>query len=97
MAAYTGPVVHTNGLAIASAVVGAVSWFMCPFIGAVAAVVMGHAAKGEIRRTHEGGWGAATAGQILGYAHLLVYGLVLLVFFSVCGGLAALGTLGSNH
>ena len=56
---------------------------------------MGHMAKGEIRRTQEGGEGWATAGQVLGYAHLAVYGLILLVFFSVCGGLAALGTLGN--
>ncbi len=89
------PVAPTNSLAIASAIVGALSWFVCPFIGAISAVVMGHVAKGEIRRTQEGGWGWATAGQVLGYVHLAVYGLVLVIFFSVCGGLAALGTLGA--
>jgi hypothetical protein len=93
---YNAPVVQTNGLAIASAIVGGVSWFICPFIGAISAVVMGHVAKGEIRRTHEGGWGWATAGQVLGYAHLAVYGLFLVIFFSVCGGLAALGTFGGG-
>jgi Domain of unknown function (DUF4190) len=87
-------VAPTNSLAIASAIVGALSWFLCPFIGAIAAVVMGYMAKGEIRRTHESGWGWATAGQVLGYAHLAVYALVLVILFSVCGGLAALGTLG---
>jgi Domain of unknown function (DUF4190) len=96
MGAYSVRVVPTNSLAIASAVVGGLSWFICPIIGAVTAVVMGHMAKGEIRRTQEGGWGLATAGQVLGYAHLAVWGLVLLVFFSVCGGLAALGTLGAG-
>ena len=95
VATYAVRVVPTNGLAIASAIVGGLSWFMCPFIGAIGAVVMGHMAKGEIRRTQEGGEGWATAGQVLGYAHLAVYGLFLLVFFSVCGGLAALGTLGN--
>lgn len=85
----------TNSLAIASAIVGALSWFLCPFIGAISAVVMGHVAKGEMRRTQEGGWGWATAGQVLGYVHLAVYGLGLVVFFSVCGGLAALGALGA--
>lgn len=93
---YNAPVVQTNGLAIASTIVGAVSWFICPFIGAISAVVMGHMAKGEIRRTHEAGWGWATAGQVLGYAHLAVYGLFLVLFFSVCGGLAALGTFGGG-
>jgi hypothetical protein len=88
-------VVPTNGMAIASSVVGVLSWFICPFVGAIAAVVMGYAAKSEIRRTQEAGWGWATAGQVLGYAHLALYGLLLVLLFSVCGGLAALGTLGS--
>ena len=89
-------VVPTNSMAIASAVVGALSWFICPILGAIGAVVMGYVAKGEIRRTHEAGWNWATAGQVLGFAHLAVYGLFLLIFFSVCGGLAALSTVG-NH
>jgi uncharacterized protein DUF4190 len=58
--------------------------------------VMGYMAKSEIRRTQEGGWGWATAGQVLGFAHLAVYGLILVVFFSVCGGIAALSTLGGG-
>lgn len=94
---YVVRTVPTNGLAIASAIVGGLSWFMCPFFGAIGAVVMGHMAKGEIRRTQEAGWGWATAGQVLGYVHLAVYGLGLLLFFSVCGGLAALGTIGGSH
>ena len=87
--------VPTNGMAIASAIVGVVSWFICPIVGAIAAVVMGYVAKSEIRRTQEAGWGWATAGQVLGFAHLAIYLLLLVLLFSVCGGLAALGTLGS--
>ena len=89
-------VVPTNGMAIASAVVGGLSWFICPILGAIGAVVMGYVAKSEIRRTQEAGWGWATAGQVLGFAHLALYGLVLLLFFSVCGGLAALGAVGGR-
>lgn len=88
--------VPTNSMAIASAVVGGLSWFVCPILGAIGAVVMGYVAKGEIRRTHEAGWNWATAGQVLGFAHLALYGLFLVIFFSVCGGLAAL-TAVSNH
>ena len=83
-------------MAIASAVVGGLSWFFCPILGAIGAVVMGYVAKGEIRRTQEAGWGWATAGQVLGFAHLALYGLFLVIFFSVCGGLAALGALGAR-
>jgi hypothetical protein len=89
-------VVPTNGMAIASAVVGGLSWFICPILGAIGAVVMGYVAKSEIRRTQEAGWGWATAGQVLGFAHLALYGLVLLLFFSVCGGLAALSAVGGR-
>ena len=88
--------VPTNGMAIASAIVGVLSWFICPIVGAIAAVVMGYTAKSEIRRTQEAGWGWATAGQVLGFAHLAVYLLLLVLLFSVCGGLAALGTLGNR-
>ena len=97
MTTYAVRTVPTNGLAIASAIVGGVSWFLCPFFGAIGAVVMGHMAKSEIRRTHEEGWGLATLGQVLGYAHLALYGLLLVIFFSVCGGLAALGTMGAGR
>jgi hypothetical protein len=89
-------VVPTNGMAIASAVVGGLSWFICPILGAIGAVVMGYVAKSEIRRTQEAGWGWATAGQVLGFAHLALYGLVLVLFFSVCGGLAALSAVGGR-
>jgi hypothetical protein len=89
-------VVPTNGMAIASAVVGGLSWFICPILGAIGAVVMGYVAKSEIRRTREAGWGWATAGQVLGFAHLALYGLVLVLFFSVCGGLAALSAVGAG-
>ena len=89
-------VVPTNSMAIASAVVGGLSWFICPILGAIGAVVMGYVAKGEMRRTQEAGWGWATAGQVLGFAHLALYGLFLVLFFSVCGGLAALSAMGSR-
>jgi hypothetical protein len=90
-------VISTNGLAIASAITGGLAWVVCPFVGAIAAVVMGFMAKSEIRRTHEAGWGWATAGQILGFAHLAVYGFILLLFFSVCGGFEMLSAIGSGH
>ena len=87
----------TNGTAIASLVFGIVSWFACPVVGGILAVVLGHAARGQIRDTHQAGDGLAVAGLILGYAHLIVFAIVMVVWFLILGGMAAflaiLGTL----
>ena len=85
----------TNGMATASLVFGIISWFLCPCFGGLLAVIFGHVARGQIRRTGEAGGGMAMAGLILGYLHLAVtaFFVIIYVFF---GGLAVLlGILGS--
>lgn len=47
---------------------------------AILAIVSGHIARGQIRRTGEGGRGMATAGLVLGYV-VLVVGIALIVAF----------------
>jgi hypothetical protein len=66
------PTQTTSTLAIVSLISGIVSWFLIPFIAAVAAVVTGHMAKNEIRKSNGmiGGNGMATAGLVLGYIQL---------------------------
>ena len=66
------PVQTTSTLAIISLISGIVSWFILPFIAAVAAVITGHMAKNEIRRSNGmlSGNGLATAGLVLGYVQL---------------------------
>lgn len=87
---------RSNSYAVASLVIGILSWFLCPLLGGVIAVVLGHTARGQIRRTGEGGAGLAMAGLILGYAHLAVVGIVILFWLVVLGGIAAmLGAIGS--
>jgi Domain of unknown function (DUF4190) len=87
--------VRTNSMAITSAITGILSYVICPFVGAVVAVITGHTARGQIRRTNEGGWAWATAGLVLGYAHFAILGVLLVLLFSVCGvGMATLGALG---
>ena len=83
----------TNQLAIVSLAAGVASYFILPVIGAVVAIITGHMARGQIRRTGESGNGLALAGLILGYAHLLV-GLLIVLFavlllFGVLGFFAA--------
>jgi Domain of unknown function (DUF4190) len=65
---------RTNGMAIGALIAGILFF---TWIGAVLAVVLGHLARGQIRRA--GGWqrgdGLAVAGLVLGYA-----GIAVLVF-----------------
>jgi len=83
------PVPPTSTLAIVSLITGIVSWFILPFIAAVAAVITGHMAKTEIKKSNGmlGGNGMATAGLILGYVQLGL-GLCLCI---VIGGMLAFG------
>jgi Domain of unknown function (DUF4190) len=77
----------TNTLAIVSLVAGIAGYVIPhPFIAGLVAIVTGHLARGQIRRTGEGGALLATIGLILGYVHLFLS--VLLVGFIV---LVALG------
>jgi len=66
------PTTRTSNLAIISLISGIVSWFLLPFIAAVVAVITGHMAKSEIKKSGGllTGNGMATAGLILGYIQL---------------------------
>jgi uncharacterized protein DUF4190 len=87
---------RTNSLAVASLIFGIASWCACPFVGGVAAVILGHIARGQIRRTGEAGGGLALAGLILGYLHLVGAVLVTAIWLVLLGGfLAVLGTIGN--
>lgn len=79
-----GPAPRTNGMAIAALACGIGGFFVFP--ASIAAVVLGHIARREIRETGEGGGGMATAGLVLGYvgtviAALLVIGFAVAVLF----------------
>ena len=81
---------RSNSLAVASLVFGIMSWILCPFLGGLLAVILGHTARGQIRRTGEGGGGMATAGLVLGYIHLAAVVLITIFWILVLGGLTAL-------
>jgi hypothetical protein len=67
----------TNGLAIGSMVCGII-----PFIAAVPAVIFGHLARAQIRRTGERGDSMAVVGLVLGYLWLSCWALILLILAS---------------
>jgi hypothetical protein len=66
------PAQTTSTLAIVSLISGIVAWFLIPFIAAIAAVITGHMAKNEIKKSNGmiAGNGMATAGLVLGYIQL---------------------------
>jgi hypothetical protein len=79
----------TSGLAITSLVSGILSiTFVVPFISSIVAIVTGHMARAEIRRTNGaiGGDGMAVAGLVTGYAGLGI--IVAFVGFFLIFGLA---------
>jgi hypothetical protein len=88
---------RTSGTAVASLIFGILSWVMLPFIGALLAVVLGHSARGEIRRAPPGtieGDGMALAGLILGWVHLAFFIVAVMIIFLFLGGLAFFAHLG---
>jgi len=88
-----------NTLAVVSLVTGIGSFLahLIPFVGgitlAIIAIITGHIARGQIKRTGEPGMGFATAGLVIGYIHLALLGLFLIFFFgfflAIIGGIFA--------
>jgi hypothetical protein len=66
-------------MAVASMVLG-ILWLY--WIGSVLALVFGYLAKNQIRERGEGGAGMATAGIVLGWVGVGIFGLVLLFGFA---------------
>jgi hypothetical protein len=73
---YGQPSRGTNGFAIASLVCSIVA---CG-VGSVLGIVFGHVARGQIRRTGEGGNGLAIAGLVVGYLGIVAAAAMILVF-----------------
>ena len=79
------PYSPTNVLSIVSLVTGILGFSFAPFLGSIAAVITGHIALHQIKRTQEQGRGMALAGLIMGYVvlGLFVIGTALLIFLFI--------------
>jgi len=86
------PVARTNGFAIASLACG-LGQFMFGPLATIPAIVFGHVARGQIRRTGEQGAGLALAGLILGWATVIL-AIILIV---VVGLAVSVGMHGAMH
>ncbi|HLU14186.1 MAG TPA: DUF4190 domain-containing protein [Arenimonas sp.] len=82
----------TSGLAVTSLVTGILGWLMFPVLASLVAVITGHMARSEIRRSAGSidGDGIALAGLILGWINLGLAAAVILFAIFVLGGMAAL-------
>lgn len=80
----TPPVKPNSTLALASLILGIGGWTFIPFLGSIGAIITGHMAKTEIKKSMGGlgGDGMATAGLVLGYAGI-VLGLCLCIVIFV--------------
>ncbi|MFC4908805.1 DUF4190 domain-containing protein [Actinomadura gamaensis] len=83
----------TNGMATASMVLGLVGIFFCGFTS-VLAIIFGHIAHSQIKRTGEGGSGMATAGLVLGY--IVAVGWIIFWIFYIGLWAALVGSSGSS-
>jgi hypothetical protein len=89
---------RTSSLAVVSMVFGILCWFVLFFVGALVAVVCGHAARAEIRRESPGmveGDGMALAGLILGWTHLALCAVVIAFVLLFIGGAVFFGGIAS--
>jgi hypothetical protein len=69
---------RTNGLAGVSLGFG-IGQILVPIFGALIAIITGHVARAQIRRTGEDGDGLAVAGLVLGYLGFLIPVLLIVI------------------
>lgn len=87
---------RTSSLATVSLIFGILGYVFLPFIGALVAVICGHAARAEIRRAPPGtidGDGLAMAGLVLGWIQLALCVLVVAFFVLMLFGAIAFGNI----
>jgi hypothetical protein len=89
------PVARTNGLAIASLACGIAQFVVGP-LATIPAIVFGHVARHQIRRTGEQGAGLALAGLILGWATVIL-AILLVLIIGVAMTAGTHGTMTHGH
>jgi len=80
----TGPA-GTNGLAIASLACGLAQFAFGP-LATIPAIVLGHMARSQIRRTGEQGAGLALAGLVLGWGAVILGIVLIAVALAIAAG-----------
>jgi hypothetical protein len=76
---------RTNGLAIASLACGLAQFAFGP-LATIPAIVLGHMARSQIRRTGEQGAGLALAGLVLGWGAVILAIVLIAVALAIAAG-----------
>ena len=90
----------TSTTAIISLVSGILGWTLLPFLGSIVAIICGHMARAEIRRSNGNiaGDGLAVGGLVLGWLSVALGVLSVLAIVLFFGGFAVLlAMLGASH
>lgn len=79
------PPAQNSGYAIASLVLGILSFFCCGPLCSIPAILLGHLALGQVRRKEipESNRSLALAGAIIGYVNLAVWILFVLIYGAI--------------
>jgi hypothetical protein len=88
---------RTSTMAVISMIFGILSYVFLPGVGAIVAVICGHAARAEIRRAPPGtidGDGMALAGLILGWIQIAL--AIITIGFMILLAIGAIA-FGSMH
>jgi hypothetical protein len=80
------PSARTNGLAIASLACGLAQFAFGP-LATIPAIVLGHMARSQIRRTGEQGAGLALAGLVLGWGAVILGIVLIAVALAIAAGM----------
>ena len=81
-----------NDLGVWSLVTGILSWILCPLVLGIVAVATGNASRKAIRAGLANNSGAATAGLILGWINIALFGAGILIWL----GIVLVGLLGAG-
>ena len=79
------PSARTNGLAVASLACGLAQFAFGP-LATIPAIVLGHMARSQIRRTGEQGAGLALAGLVLGWGAVILGIVLIAVALAIAAG-----------
>ena len=80
------PLARTNGLALASLACGLAQFAFGP-LATIPAIMLGHMARSQIRRTGEQGAGLALAGLILGWGAVILGIILIAVAMATAAGM----------
>lgn len=85
---------RTSSLAVVSLIFGILAYVFLPGVGALVAVICGHSARSEIRRTPPGtieGDGLALAGLVLGWIQIACAVIAIWILMLFALGIVVMG------